>query len=55
MKNAIFWDVVPCALVRSNILEEHIASIMRVTRICEQLLATEGHVSLQRALVARYC
>jgi hypothetical protein len=43
MKNAIFWDV---ALVRTNILEERIASIIRVKRIgMLQLLITTNIVS----------
>jgi hypothetical protein len=32
MKNAVFWDV---ALVRTDVSEERIVSIIRVTRICE--------------------
>jgi hypothetical protein len=32
MKNAVFWDV---ALVRTDVLKERIASIIRVTRIGE--------------------
>jgi hypothetical protein len=29
-KNAIFWDVTPCGLVRTDVSEEHITSIIRV-------------------------
>jgi hypothetical protein len=35
MKNAIFWDGCYVALVRPNILEEHITSIIRVKGIIE--------------------
>jgi hypothetical protein len=28
MKNIAFWDVAPCALVRADVSEEHIASII---------------------------
>jgi hypothetical protein len=35
MKNAVFWDVMPLALERINVLEERIASMIRVTRISE--------------------
>jgi hypothetical protein len=35
MKNAIFWDVTPCGLVRTVVLEELSASIIKVTRIGE--------------------
>jgi hypothetical protein len=35
MQNAVFWDVTPMALVRSDLLGERIASIIRVTRIGE--------------------
>jgi hypothetical protein len=33
MKNAILWDVTPLALIRTDVLEECIASIIRVKRI----------------------
>jgi hypothetical protein len=33
MKNAVFWDVRPVVLVRTDISEERSASIIRVTRI----------------------
>jgi hypothetical protein len=35
MKNAVFWDVTPCALVRADVSEEHIASIFWVRIISE--------------------
>jgi hypothetical protein len=35
MKNAVFWDLHPVALVRTDVLEEPSASIIRVTRIGE--------------------
>jgi hypothetical protein len=35
-KNAIFWDVTPCALLRNDVSEERIAFIINVTRIGEQ-------------------
>jgi hypothetical protein len=31
MKNAVFWDVMPRDLVRTDVSEERIASIIRVT------------------------
>jgi hypothetical protein len=33
MKNAVFWDVTPVALVRTDVSEERIASIIKVKRI----------------------
>jgi hypothetical protein len=33
MKYAIFWDVTPLALVRTDVSEEINASIIRVTRV----------------------
>jgi hypothetical protein len=35
MKNAVFWDVSRVALVRTYVLEERSASIIRVARIGE--------------------
>jgi hypothetical protein len=35
MKNGIFWDARPVALVRTEVWEELSASIIRVTRIGE--------------------
>jgi hypothetical protein len=35
MKNGVFWDVTPCALVRTDVSEEPSASFIRVTRIGE--------------------
>jgi hypothetical protein len=33
MKNAIFWDITACALVRTNVSEERIASLIKETGI----------------------
>jgi hypothetical protein len=57
MKNAVFWDVTPLALVRTDVSEERIASIIRVTRIGElgTTLAVTSNRSTQRATVASYC
>jgi hypothetical protein len=35
MKNGVFWNVTPVALVRTDVSEELSASIIRVTRIDE--------------------
>jgi hypothetical protein len=35
MKNAVFWILRLVALVRIDVSEEHIASIIRVARICD--------------------
>jgi hypothetical protein len=35
IKNGVFWDVTPCALVRTDVSEELRASFIRVTRIGE--------------------
>jgi hypothetical protein len=35
MKNGVFWDVKPVALVRTDVSEELSASIIMVTRIAE--------------------
>jgi hypothetical protein len=53
MKNTVFWDV---ALVRTNVSEECVASIIRVTRISElgTTLAVTSNLSMQRASVASY-
>jgi hypothetical protein len=37
-KNAVFWDVTPCGSCKTDVLEEHSASIIRVTRIGEFLV-----------------
>jgi hypothetical protein len=50
MKNAVFWDVTPCALVRTDVSEEPSASFMRVTRIGElgtMLAVTSNRRTLQ--------
>jgi hypothetical protein len=52
MKNGVFWDVTPCAFVRTDVSEELSASIIRVTRIGE--LRTSAVPSSQRASVASY-
>jgi hypothetical protein len=33
MKNGVFWDVTPVALIRTDVSEELSASIIKVTRI----------------------
>jgi hypothetical protein len=38
MKNAVFWDVTPLALVGTDVSEELSASFVRVTRIGELAL-----------------
>jgi hypothetical protein len=35
MKNALFWDVKPCDLVRTDVSEERITFFNRVKRISE--------------------
>jgi hypothetical protein len=35
MRNALSWGVKPCGFVRSDVSEERVASISRVTRIGE--------------------
>jgi hypothetical protein len=35
MKNAVFWDVMPFGLVRTDVSEELSASFIRVTRMGE--------------------
>jgi hypothetical protein len=35
MKNGVFWDVTPVALVRTDVSEELSAFFIRVTRIVE--------------------
>jgi hypothetical protein len=35
MKNAVYWDVTPVALIRTDVSKEYIASIIRVERITE--------------------
>jgi hypothetical protein len=35
MKNAVFWDVLPTAFVRTDVSEEFMASFTRVKRISE--------------------
>jgi hypothetical protein len=55
MKNAVFWDVVPCGSCRNDVSGEIIASIMRVKRISElgkTLAVSELRTTLA---VASYC
>jgi hypothetical protein len=33
MKNAVFWDVAPLSLVRTDVSEENVASVFRVEKI----------------------
>jgi hypothetical protein len=35
IRNAVFWDVTPCSLVKADILEERSSSIISVTKIGE--------------------
>jgi hypothetical protein len=35
VRNAVFWDVTPCDFVRTDVSEERISSIIKVTRIGE--------------------
>jgi hypothetical protein len=53
MKNAVFWDVTPCGFMRTNVSEEHIDSIIRVTRIGKlgMLAVTSNRSTLLRLLV----
>jgi hypothetical protein len=52
IKNCVFWDVMPMALVRTDVSEELSASFIRVTRIGE--LGTALDISTQRASFAGY-
>jgi hypothetical protein len=55
-KNAAFLDITPCALVRSNVSEEHRVAIISVTRIGELgTLADILSITSQRAWIASYC
>jgi hypothetical protein len=36
MKNPVFWDAMPCALVRTDTSEERIASIIMAETILRQ-------------------
>jgi hypothetical protein len=38
MKNVVCWDIMPRGSLRTNVSEEHIASIIRATRIGQLLL-----------------
>jgi hypothetical protein len=35
LQNAAFWDIMPCAFVRTDVSEERISSIIRAKRISE--------------------
>jgi demethoxyubiquinone hydroxylase (CLK1/Coq7/Cat5 family) len=50
MKNAVFWDVTPLAVVKTDVSQERSASIIRVTRIGElgTLTVTSNQHMLQR-------
>jgi hypothetical protein len=55
MMNAAFWDVIHVALVRTDIREERITSIIRVTRIGElgaTLAVTNNENTLLRNTVS---
>jgi hypothetical protein len=45
MTNGVFWDVTPCALVRTDVSEELSASIIMITRLSElgTMLAVNNH------------
>jgi hypothetical protein len=53
MKNAVFLDVTLVVLIRTDVSEERIASVMRVTRIGElgKTLAVTSLRSVRRLLV----
>jgi hypothetical protein len=53
MKNAVFWDVTPCGSVRTDVSEECIVFIIRVTGIGElgATLVVTGNRSTLRASV----
>jgi hypothetical protein len=56
-KNAVFWAVIGCvALVRTDVSEEHMASIIRVTRIGElqRTLAVTSNGSMLRRSTILY-
>jgi hypothetical protein len=56
MKNAVFWDVMPCGSYRNHVSEELSPSIIRMTRIGElgTTLAITSNRGTQRASVASY-
>jgi hypothetical protein len=53
MKNVIFLDVTPCGSCKTDVSEDHIASIIRVTRICElgTLAVTSNRSTLKKYYV----
>jgi hypothetical protein len=62
LKNSVFWDVCLLALVRTEVSEERIPSIIRVTRIGElgttlavTMLPFSDSILSQHASVASYC
>jgi hypothetical protein len=51
LKNSVVWDFTPCGICKKDVLEEHSASIIRVTRIGElgtMLIVTSNRRTLQR-------
>jgi hypothetical protein len=50
MKNAVFWDIMPCGSVTSYVSEDLVASIIRMTRIgeLETLSITSNRSTLRR-------
>jgi hypothetical protein len=54
MKNVVFWDVTPLALVRTEVSKERIASIITVTIIGEPGTAL-AVTSNQRSQLADSC
>jgi hypothetical protein len=56
MKNAVFWDVTCAALVRTDVSEKRIASIIRVTSIgeLEMLAVISNRSTLRRITVYTY-
>jgi hypothetical protein len=64
MKNAVFWDVMPCSFVRTDVSEERVASFIRMTIIYELRTSAvtsnrrtlrSHRISSERASVASYC
>jgi hypothetical protein len=52
MRNGVFWDVTPCGSCKNRVSEEHIASIIKVTRIGElgtTLALTNNRRTLRRS------
>jgi hypothetical protein len=55
MKNAVFWDVMPCGSCKKRHLEERIASIIRVKRIVklQRILAVTSNRITQPSAAGR--